>query len=127
MDGQDWREEYKYGPHLRKMVLIPGGLLGGGGGLGIWWAMRFGGRDGKLVCCVFGKEDPRWLWSISWLWTVLGKGWYLLYLVFMGQKFSCCFLGELSNLRSWGGEAWDGRSSPDLGPPIMVIEVQLGP
>lgn len=87
MEGRGWREEYKYGPHLRKMVLIPGGLLGGGGRLGIWWTVSFGGRDGKLVCWIFGKEVPSWLRSISWLWTVDGKDWHLLYLVYTGQKF----------------------------------------
>lgn len=81
MEGQGWREEYKYGPHLRKMVLIPRGLPGGGDGLGIRWTVRFGSRNGKLVCWTFGKEGPGWLRNISWLWTVDGKGWYLLYLV----------------------------------------------
>lgn len=69
------------------MVLVSGGLLGGGGGLGIWWTVRFGGRDGKLVCWIFGKEGPSWLRNISRLWAVDGESWHLLYLVYMGQKF----------------------------------------
>lgn len=73
---------------LERVALLPGGLLGGGGGvwLGVWGAGGLEARDAGVVCWMFVKEGPSCLGNVPWLWRVDGKGWHLSTSGLYGQK-----------------------------------------
>lgn len=78
---------------MGRMALLPGGLPVGDGRV---WRQRW--KSGLLD---IWKRKPKLVGECL---MALRSGWKVLASTsgLNGQKFSCCFLGELSNPRSWG-------------------------